>query len=379
MSITQISKIQVKTGVIDDLPQLDVGEFGFATDTRRLFIGNDPALIPPPISGPNVTEILTNAVNGFAAGGNTQVQYNVSGLLGASPNFTYNYTTNTLCTQNFKVTGQTQLGSISNVCITGGSNGQVLSTNGAGGLSWQTIATGVSSLNSLTGAVTLAAGTNVAIGAVGNTLTICSTTTVNPATPTALGTVYGSTCSTNNNTFLGYQAGNSVTTGTCNTILGSLTGSSGLSDTVLIGAGATERIKADSTGLYINNSGAGSAITLRNTYESLSTITGATGVVVHNFSLGSVFVHNSIVSNFTVNVTNLSLSSNYVTNLVLILNQSSIAYIPNAFQINGSAQTITWLYGNLPSGNIGAKDVVCFSIINVGGVYTVFGQLITYS
>lgn len=57
-----------------------------------------------------------------------------------------------------------------------------------------------------------------------------------------------------NNTVLGYQAGVSITTGSSNTIIGLISGSSTLSNTVLIGAGTTERIKVDGTGLYINGS-----------------------------------------------------------------------------------------------------------------------------
>jgi hypothetical protein len=62
----------------------------------------------------------------------------------------------------------------------------------------------------------------------------------------------GNNTSGSNNIAIGRSAGASITTGTNNTILGNLTGSSTLSNTVLIGAGATERIKVDDTGLYIN-------------------------------------------------------------------------------------------------------------------------------
>jgi hypothetical protein len=63
---------------------------------------------------------------------------------------------------------------------------------------------------------------------------------------------FNTTGQTNN--FIGYQAGRNVTTGSNNTIIGGLTGSSTLSNTVLIGAGTTERVKVDATGLYINGS-----------------------------------------------------------------------------------------------------------------------------
>ncbi len=42
MAETIIAKIQVRRGELDDLPVLDEGEFGYAVDHRRLFIGNTP-------------------------------------------------------------------------------------------------------------------------------------------------------------------------------------------------------------------------------------------------------------------------------------------------------------------------------------------------
>ena len=72
MSITQISKITHRKGLTEDLPQLDIGELGWAYDQRRLFIGNAPAphhKAHPDFPGSettvalNVTEILTNESN----------------------------------------------------------------------------------------------------------------------------------------------------------------------------------------------------------------------------------------------------------------------------------------------------------------------------
>jgi hypothetical protein len=51
---------------------------------------------------------------------------------------------------------------------------------------------------------------------------------------------------------IGYNAGNSITTGNGNTIIGSVSGTAGLSDTVIIAAGTTERLRVDGSNLYIN-------------------------------------------------------------------------------------------------------------------------------
>lgn len=81
MAIVQISKIQVRSGNIADLPQLAVGEFGWATDTQQLFIGNDPNTIGPL---PDNTEIMTeyNGIN--PGGGDGDIQYNNGGRFGGS-------------------------------------------------------------------------------------------------------------------------------------------------------------------------------------------------------------------------------------------------------------------------------------------------------
>jgi hypothetical protein len=59
MSIVQISKLQVRTGAETDLPQLDIGELGFATDTQNVYIGNDPSIVPPDGPNPTLTQLLT--------------------------------------------------------------------------------------------------------------------------------------------------------------------------------------------------------------------------------------------------------------------------------------------------------------------------------
>lgn len=113
-------------------------------------------------------------------------------------------------------------------------------------------------------------------------------------------------------------------------------------------------------------------------YTPFSSLTAATGVVTHNIANGAIFNHSSISANFTVNVTNLNLSSSNATNMVLILNQGATAYVPTAFQIGGVAQTILWLNGSQPGGTATKTDIVTFSIANVSSTYKVYGILNTY-
>lgn len=74
--------------------------------------------------------------NGSPGGANTQIQFNDAGLFGGSPQFTFNKTSNTLNVTNVTTTGLVNLGSVSNITVTGGNSGYVLSTDGTGNLSW---------------------------------------------------------------------------------------------------------------------------------------------------------------------------------------------------------------------------------------------------
>ena len=70
MAIVQISQIQIRRGLNQDLPQLASAEMGWSLDTQQLYIGNGTIAEGAPQTG--VTEILTiNSVaqitNSFAA------------------------------------------------------------------------------------------------------------------------------------------------------------------------------------------------------------------------------------------------------------------------------------------------------------------------
>jgi hypothetical protein len=67
MAITQISKIQVRRGLLEELPQLASGEFGWAIDAQRLFIGNGTYKEGAPELGN--TEILTHESDVFSLSG----------------------------------------------------------------------------------------------------------------------------------------------------------------------------------------------------------------------------------------------------------------------------------------------------------------------
>ena len=110
-------------------------------------------------------------------------------------------------------------------------------------------------------------------------------------------------------------------------------------------------------------------------HEKFQTKADATGVVTHDCSSGHVFYHTSPDANWTVNLTNLNLSTGYATAVTLVIVQGGTGYYPSAVQIGGVGQTLNWQGNTTPTPSTNRTDVVTFSIINNSGTYTVLGQL----
>jgi len=136
MAIVQISKIQQRAGNLVDLPQLDNAEFGWATDTNRLFIGR---------TGNNYTdeniEVLTSysAISFSQINGSDGGNFNISAALNGQ---ILTYVSSTDTWENYTGTAaqlngtKLQLGNVSNISMTGGAIGYVLETDGTGNISW---------------------------------------------------------------------------------------------------------------------------------------------------------------------------------------------------------------------------------------------------
>lgn len=128
MSIIQISKIQQRSGNIVDLPQLDEAEFGWASDTKQLFIGK---------TTPNENiEVLTSysQIN-FDQINGTVGNLNISNVSVASGQVLA-YDGDNWVNRGGSAGGLIDLGEVSNVKISGGAIGYILETDGLGNLSW---------------------------------------------------------------------------------------------------------------------------------------------------------------------------------------------------------------------------------------------------
>ena len=79
MAVIQVSKIQVRSGLQQDLPALDTGEFGWSVDTQRLFIGKGTLAEGAPTTG--VTEVMTEYSSGLLALSIDQLNANVANVV----------------------------------------------------------------------------------------------------------------------------------------------------------------------------------------------------------------------------------------------------------------------------------------------------------
>ncbi len=122
--------------------------------------------------------ILSQAGGNYAPVATANIAYSVANA--AQPNIT---STGTLT--GLTVSGTTNLGAVGNVTITGGTNGQVLTTNGSNVLSWTTVSSGSSNT-----AVTVTANAQPNITSVGNLSYLVVNGNVDATNIDAANTVY---------------------------------------------------------------------------------------------------------------------------------------------------------------------------------------------
>ncbi len=141
------------------------------------------------------------------------------------------------------------------------------------------VAYGYQALMGSTTAANNTGGSNVAIGA--NTLLDCTSGNSNVVVGHNAGT---NVTTSQRNVLVGFGAGDSITTGNNNTIIGDIAGSAALADTVIVGAGTSERFRVDSSGNMLlggtaSPASAAKALTLFNGTAPSASVTN--GVVLY--------------------------------------------------------------------------------------------------
>ena len=113
--------------------------------------------------------------------------------------------------------------------------------------------------------------------------------------------------------------------------------------------------------------------------EKYSALTGATGTVAHDCDNGKMFYHTTPAADWTANFTNLNLNQfKFSTSVGIVVTQGGTAYIPNAVEIGGVAQTIIWQGNSTPTGTANGTDAISFTIMRDGSTYIVLGQLTSF-
>ena len=237
---TNLTGLPLSTGVTGTLP---VANGGTGTATPSIVAGTNVTVTG---TWPNQT-IAASASGGSPGGSTTQVQYNNAGAFGGITGATSNGTALTLVAPVLGTPASATLTNATGLPLSTGVTGTLPVANGGTGQTSYTdgqLLIGNSTGNTLTKA-TLTAGTNVTITNAAGAITIAASGGgASAATPTALGTVYGSMTTSGgtpyltalgynagvvntgtNNTFVGFEAGKSNTSGANNTTLGHTAGS----------------------------------------------------------------------------------------------------------------------------------------------------------
>ena len=172
---------------------------------------------------------------------------------------------------------------------------------------------------------------------------------------------------------------NSTTSSTKDTGAVTTEGGAGIGGNLTVGGyirstggftGTTFGSSTPSTGGFTNVVLSGAA-TITEFSNVVANKTGATGVVIHDFTESNNWLHSSMSANFTVNLTNTPTTDNRMYVINLYLTQSSIGRLATAFQINGIAQTINWS-GNIPATpGVNSFDLQTFTLIRSGAAWRV--------
>jgi len=149
---------------------------------------------------------------------------------------------------------------------------------------------------------------------------------------------------------------------------------SGTSGSILLGTGTTDH-ELNITDGVVSVDG---FLQTQGVTEEIDSKTGATGTVIHDLDVATVFYHTTPAADFTANFTNVPITNDRAISIAITIVQGATAYITNAVQVDGVAQTINWSGGITPAGNPNNVDIITFTLFRTSSAWTVIGALSTY-
>ena len=132
------------------------------------------------------------------------------------------------------------------------------------------------------------------------------------------------------------------------------------------------------TGGTVNNIIVQGTTTVQQIQEIVNNKTGATGVITHDWTTGSIFYHSSMSANFTVNLTNVPTVNDRAYVATLILKQGAVGYYASALQVNSGATSILWANATSPTGTANRTDIESFTLYYNNSTWSALGQLTTF-
>lgn len=332
-----------------------------------------------------------------AGGANSTVQYNVDGILNGSTAFTFDPVANianirninsigNATIANINVTQKANLGIVSNVIITGGTNGYVLQTDGTGNLDWTAMTGG--------GGNGAPGGSNTQIqyndnglfgGNSGFTFNEVSGIVNMPNNLTVNGNIT-SNYYIGNGSSLSSITGANVTGNVANATFATTAGNAIIAGTVYTNAQPNITSLGTLTSLSVSgNISTTGTTTIQQAKEKVTTnVSGASSTIYFDVLTQAILYYTgSATSNFILNIRgnstvalNTVMSNNESLTCAFINRNGFPAYIANTIQIDGSNITVNWNGGTAPSaGTTNAFDIYNFNIIKTGtNAYSVFGS-----
>lgn len=107
--------------------------------------------------------------------------------------------------------------------------------------------------------------------------------------------------------------------------------------------------------------------------------TAVSGTRTFDVSASPIRYITGITADITVNFTNVPTTNDISHSFSVVIDQGTTAFIINAIQIAGAAQTILWADGVAPSGTNSGTDVFTFTLLRRSAAWTVLGSATSYS
>lgn len=98
-----------------------------------------------------------------------------------------------------------------------------------------------------------------------------------------------------------------------------------------------------------------------------------------DFNSGSIFYIAGLTGSGTWNVQNIPSASNAATSLTFVVQQGATAYSASAYQLGGTAVSVKWLDGTIPTGSANSTDVIGLTAFRSGSSWNVIGSLSKFS